>query len=300
MHVNNQNLRDEIGQFMATYPRTSKEVQDRIKGMEHSLAQLNQAVGPLSDLTSKLRDYETVVQNSMAELRERNQALLAQIDTERREHRLAQEQNERDAMRRMQDQKAELELHCARQLEEEREKYGEMLQRMIDQKGELEHRLTKQIDDEREEHKRNFRQAKTSFKDALNETSYQVKQLELERNLWHTKYNDLAKSIDEMKMKMKADCQKQLQDRFRQFVSDWNRQDLGRYAPRQEPTLPRIDNIAEVLRDDSAQSYSVGDGNEAFRRRAMSNREDAARYVADRVASGQANLPQGRNMPATR
>jgi hypothetical protein len=93
----------------------------------------------------------------------------------------------------------------------------------MDQKDELQHRYMKQLDEERDEHKRNFRQAKSSFKDALNETGYQVKQLELERNLWHTKYNDLAKGIDEMKMKMKADCQKQLQYRFRQFVSDWNR-----------------------------------------------------------------------------
>jgi len=45
----------------------------------------------------------------------------------------------------------------------------------------------------------------------------------LERNLWHTKYNDLAKSLEEMKLKIKADCQKQLQDRFNQFVSDWTR-----------------------------------------------------------------------------
>lgn len=72
---------------------------------------------------------------------------------------------------------------------------------------------------------RKHRLEKDSYKDALNETSHQIKQLELERNQWHTKYNDLAKSHEETAIQMKADFQRQLHDRFHQFVSDWNRRD---------------------------------------------------------------------------
>jgi len=304
MHNDIPNLRGEIEQLMTTYPRISKEVQDRIKGVEHSLAQLNQAAAPFNGLGTRLRDYEVVMQNSMADLREQNQALLAQIDSERRENRLAKEQNERDVLRRMQDQKTELDHRYGKQLEDDREKHRELLQRMLDQKADLEHRYAKQLDDEREEYEKKFRQAKSSFKEALNESSYQVKQLELERNLWHTKYNDLAKGVEEMKMKMKADCQKQLQDRFHQFVSDWNRQDLGRYGPRQEPTLPRINAIAASFFGDATDQSPLEhtDVNGNGRRRVMSNREDAAQYIANRVASNRTNVPpQGRdNLPATR
>ena len=63
---------------------------------------------------------------------------------------------------------------------------------------------------------------KTNYKDALKESSDEFKQVELERNLWHTKYNDLAKSLEEVKLKMKADFQRQLHDRLHQLV-DWNR-----------------------------------------------------------------------------
>jgi len=212
-----------------------------------------------------------------------------------------------------------------------------------------------------------FRQAKTSFKDALGEAKYQVKALELERNRWHAKYNDLAKGLEEMKLRMKADCQKQLQDRFdqfvsewnrqdlakgieelglkmkadcqrqlqdrfdqfvsewnrqdlgkgleevklkmradcqkqlsdrfHQFVSEWNRQDLGRYAPRQEPPPPRVENHADNFFRDAdshppSEVQSLHDnGDVAARRRMISNREDAVRYVADRVASNQASAP---------
>jgi hypothetical protein len=81
--------------------RMSKEVQDGVKALQNSLAQITQAVGPFSDLSTVLRDYDAVTQNAMAELREQNRALMAQLEAERRENRLAQEQTERDVLRRM-------------------------------------------------------------------------------------------------------------------------------------------------------------------------------------------------------
>ena len=74
-----------------------------------------------------------------------------------------------------------------------------------------------------DEYERKFRKMKTKFEDALDATAHQIKDLELERNEYYAKYNDLVDSLEEMKLKMKADFQKQFQDRFHQFVSDWNR-----------------------------------------------------------------------------
>lgn len=79
-------------------------------------------------------------------------------------------------------------------------------------------------------------------------------------------------------------------------------EDPGRYAPRQEPTLPRVDNIADLFFRDATDESSAEAPPEASehrsdngntRKRSFLGRNGAA-YVADRVGEVSVH-PLGRN-----
>jgi len=258
----NRNALEKIARIEKNYASADRKLTEA----EHEIGELKHHE---EDLRRELASYKTSYQQS----KDRVEELEAQIKAERQENQLSKEQYDRNVLKRMQDQKVA-----------------------------LDHRHTKQLDDEKEEYERVIRTMKTSYKDALDETSHQVKQLELERNLWHTKYNDLAKGLEERTLKMKADCQKQMQDNFHQFVSNWNKQDPGHYAPGREPPLSQVVNIADLFfRDATDQSPSEAsvhnNDNGNARKRSFLGRDGAA-YVARRMVSnrdGRENLP-----PSTR
>src|SRR4051812_33485333 len=63
---------------------------------------------------------------------------------------------------------------------------------------------------------------------ALKQADYETKSLGAERNQWFTKYTQLNNELEERQRLLKADCQKRMVEKFREFVRDWNR-DRGIY-----------------------------------------------------------------------
>lgn len=60
---------------------TSKELQDRIKGLEYSLAQVSQAIIPHTELAAKLKTHAEWTQKVANEANARSQALQLRCET---------------------------------------------------------------------------------------------------------------------------------------------------------------------------------------------------------------------------
>jgi len=278
-------VNEDLTATVASLRKEKGDLQAKVHYMTNERALTDKNLTDAEQMIDKLRESERTLDAKNAQLQvnyRTSQARVGElenlIETERREHTLLIDQNDRVATNRMQDQKSE-----------------------------LDRRHQKQLEDERKDHAERVKEIRANFAKALTEDKRQIDMLDAKWRQYYAKYDQLAKEMQMRENQFKADCQRRMVTKFTEFVTEINRENANaRQNGNPLIIVPRMENIAARFQDENASSSPSDSGRNArhdennppgaSRKRASSrgptpvSREDV-RMVAGNVFHTRSNPP---------